>query len=173
MANKGVLAIVVIAIVVIGGILIFSNRDTQQPSDTTDGNQPPAEGQLAPSGDEEKQPGENVPAPGEEAGEEEGTDEEAPAKEITVSGTEYSFSPDTIRVQPGQEVRVTFENTGSIGHDFVVEGLDVGTEVIEPGNTDSVTFTAPSSSGEYPMTFLCSVPGHQEAGMEGTLIVEE
>lgn len=65
------------------------------------------------------------------------------------------------------EVTIMLTNDSSVEHDVRIEELDVGTDVITEG-TDSVTFTA--EPGTY--TFFCSVPGHREAGMEGTLAVE-
>ena len=69
------------------------------------------------------------------------------------------------------EVTVDFKNPQSLSHDVAIEdskGETVGkTEVIGEGETsESVNLKA----GKY--TFYCSVPGHREAGMEGTLTVE-
>ena len=41
--------------------------------------------------------------------------------------------------------------------------------LLGPGESGSVTFTAPSASGSYP--YLCSYPAHCSAGMHGVLIV--
>ncbi len=38
-----------------------------------------------------------------------------------------------------------------------------------PGETVTVTFTAPTQPGRYP--FLCTFPGHYDAGMKGVLVV--
>jgi uncharacterized cupredoxin-like copper-binding protein len=64
-----------------------------------------------------------------------------------------------------------FSNPASIGHDFCLEqnGSEVGcTDVISGGDTS--TLDADLESGEY--TFYCSVDGHRDAGMEGTLTVK-
>ena len=64
-----------------------------------------------------------------------------------------------------------FSNPASIGHDFCLEqnGSEVGcTDVISGGDTS--TLDADLETGEY--TFYCSVDGHREAGMEGTLTVK-
>ena len=42
--------------------------------------------------------------------------------------------------------------------------------LLGPKETGTVTFTAPSRPGKYP--FLCSFPGHFQAGMHGELIVK-
>jgi plastocyanin len=65
--------------------------------------------------------------------------------------------------------RVTFEftNESSTPHDFDIErdGEEIaGTEVI---SEDTTTTDATLEAGEY--TYFCSVPGHRQAGMEGTL----
>ena len=63
-----------------------------------------------------------------------------------------------------------FENPASIPHDFCLEqdGSEIGcTETI----TDSSdTLEQDLESGEY--AFYCSVAGHRQAGMEGTLTVK-
>ena len=63
-----------------------------------------------------------------------------------------------------------FDNPASLGHDFCLEqdGSEVGcTEVI---TESSDTLDADLETGEY--TYYCSVSGHREGGMEGTLTVE-
>lgn len=89
-------------------------------------------------------------------------------KEITVSGTEFSFNPSSITLKAGEAVKLTFKNAGTISHNFVVEGTKIRTRTISPGST-SIEFTAPKT-GKY--TFYCSVPGHRERGMLGSLTVE-
>ena len=63
-----------------------------------------------------------------------------------------------------------FDNPAPLGHDFCLEqeGSDLGcTEIIEGA---SATLDADLESGEY--TYYCSVAGHRDGGMEGTLTVE-
>jgi plastocyanin len=68
-------------------------------------------------------------------------------------------------------VTVEFNNPQSLTHDVAIEssgGEEVGkTELIADG---SDTATVDLKPGTY--TFYCSVPGHREAGMEGTLTVK-
>jgi nitrite reductase (NO-forming) len=90
-------------------------------------------------------------------------------KEITVSGTEFAFSPSTIIVKAGEQVKINFKNEGGASHNLIIEGLEAKTGTIGSGQTDTIEFTAPVS-GTY--TFFCSVPGHRAAGMEGSLKVE-
>jgi azurin len=44
------------------------------------------------------------------------------------------------------------------------------TAFVGPGETAEVTFTVPLKAGVYP--FVCTFPGHFQAGMKGTLIVK-
>lgn len=44
------------------------------------------------------------------------------------------------------------------------------TAVLGPGEEQTITFTAPSEPGEYP--FVCSFPGHTQAGMRGIMRVQ-
>jgi plastocyanin len=68
-------------------------------------------------------------------------------------------------------VTIDFKNPQGLSHDVAIEdskGETVGkTDVIGEGETSTKVILKP---GEY--TFYCSVPGHREAGMEGTLTVE-
>ena len=90
-------------------------------------------------------------------------------REFTVFGDEYSFSPSSITVKAGEQVKITFKNTGRANHNLVVEGLGISTKTIGGGKSDMIEFAAPAS-GTY--TFFCSVSGHRAAGMKGSLIVE-
>ncbi len=90
---------------------------------------------------------------------------------LTVDGTEFSFDPEQVTVESGQAATVNFTNSGSLEHNWVVVGADdpINTGLVGAGSEGSVTFTI-DEPGEY--TIVCDVPGHREAGMEGTLIVE-
>lgn len=117
------------------------------------------------------------------------------SKEFEVSIVdEFSFDPGIITVSPGDTVTITFQNSGSVEHNLNVAKPDAdvhhlieeiaegaGEEHIheemmtdmhdaEPGHSETITFTAPTEPGEY--SFLCTQPGHAEAGLVGTLIVE-
>jgi plastocyanin len=69
------------------------------------------------------------------------------------------------------KVTVEFKNPQALTHDVAIEdssGKEVGaTELIASG---SDTTTVDLKPGTY--TYFCTVPGHREAGMEGTLTVK-
>ncbi|HZK15218.1 MAG TPA: cupredoxin domain-containing protein [Solirubrobacterales bacterium] len=84
--------------------------------------------------------------------------------------TGLAYTSDEASAEAG-EVTIEFTNAQSLSHDVAIEdssGEQIGkTEVIADGE-DSTTVEL--EAGEY--TFYCTVPGHREAGMEGTLPVE-
>ncbi len=81
------------------------------------------------------------------------------------------FEPATITVKRGTVVRLTLTSTGVLEHDWVVDNLDGKKVQVHAGPKASATveFT-PTAAGTYE--FYCSIPGHREAGMKGTLIVQ-
>jgi uncharacterized cupredoxin-like copper-binding protein len=94
---------------------------------------------------------------------------ETTVREIAVSGTEFSFKPDSITLTKGEKVKIVFTNAGKAPHDLTIEGLGIKTKVIGSGQTDSIEFVTPAS-GTY--TFYCSIPGHREAGMKGSIEIK-
>lgn len=87
-------------------------------------------------------------------------------KTVEVSGSEYFFTPRTISVEKGEKVKVEFRNTGGVPHNLRIPGLNVGTSALAAGQSSSFIFTAPKS-GEFPLRFECTLPGHAEQGMVG------
>jgi len=88
--------------------------------------------------------------------------------EITVDGGEFWFNPKIIEAKKGDTVKITFKNTGRVIHNLVIPSLGVGTRVIQAGSTDSIEFIATKSGA---IGIECTVPGHKERGMIGTLTV--
>jgi plastocyanin len=90
------------------------------------------------------------------------------ARQIEVTGSSFNFDPDEIEVAAGEEVAIVLTST-DILHDFTIDELDAHVAADE-GETATGGLRA-DEPGRY--TFYCTVAGHREAGMEGTLIVEE
>lgn len=65
-------------------------------------------------------------------------------------------------------VTIEMPNKSSTQHDIVIDGLGKG-EVVANGGTSS--FKATLDAGK-TYTYYCSVPGHRQAGMQGTLTVK-
>lgn len=84
---------------------------------------------------------------------------------IAVDATEFAFDPDEIEVAADEEFTITLVNGGAVEHDFTIEGQEDRKVSVTPGQTAEGTFRVPA--GE--TVFYCSIPGHREAGMEGTI----
>jgi uncharacterized cupredoxin-like copper-binding protein len=98
-----------------------------------------------------------------------GGDAEAAADgEVTVEAGDMYFDPESLSA-PAGEVGFVLENVGGADHDLVIEEAG-DTEVAYASPGESVTGSLELDAGTY--TFYCSLPGHREAGMEGTLEVE-
>jgi plastocyanin len=83
-----------------------------------------------------------------------------------------AYDTDTLNAKAGN-VTIDLTNDASISHDVAVEdsgGSELGkSDLIANGETSSLDLSN-LEPGEY--TFFCTVPGHREGGMEGTLTVE-
>ncbi len=91
-----------------------------------------------------------------------------PSRSIEVEGGMFYYKPNEIKVKAGEKVTITFKNVEGV-HDFVIDELNVKTQKIKSGETETVEFT-PENPGSYE--FYCSVGNHRAMGMKGTLIVE-
>jgi plastocyanin len=93
----------------------------------------------------------------------------AQVQKVTVEGKEFTFSPSTFTLKEGQPAEITFKNMGTFPHNLTISALNLKTKTIMPGETDTISFT-PSKIGQF--SFLCTVPGHADKGMKGTLTVQ-
>ncbi len=97
---------------------------------------------------------------------------------------DIDFAEDEITIPAGEAVEVPMVNQGVLVHDISIDSIPItydvaggGTTspdwdlhvVLLPGESATVTMTV-SEPGVYD--FYCSVPGHREGGLVGTLIVE-
>lgn len=87
-----------------------------------------------------------------------------------VEGSDLAYEQKSVDAAAGK-VTVNFTNPQAIPHDVDIEdasGEDVGeTDLV---SEDSASVKVDLKPGTY--TFFCSVPGHREAGMEGTIDVK-
>jgi Cu+-exporting ATPase len=79
-----------------------------------------------------------------------------------------AFEPDTWTVTAGRWTVMELRNEDPVVHDWMVEGVPNVEVITRPGETESVRFVL-DRPGQYRV--LCSVDGHAEAGMVGTLVV--
>jgi len=115
--------------------------------------------------------------------------------EIELLATDIAYDKDRLEVMVGQPLKITLKNDGLLEHDFSImeiphtgevhaeemhedsehdmSNMEMDPEVhvaSPPEGSLSVEFT-PSEAGEYD--YFCTVEGHKEAGMAGTLMVKD
>lgn len=88
------------------------------------------------------------------------------AREIEVTGEDFSFEPDEISVQAGEDVTIAF-TAEDIEHDVTVKG--VGHVVHATKGETEMGGLRIDDPGTY--AFWCSIPGHKAAGMTGAVVV--
>lgn len=95
---------------------------------------------------------------------------------MKIVATDLKFTPPTIQAKVGQPLTVILENKGVIEHDlaFPTMKADKPTSalkvVAKPGQTVALDFT-PTVTGNYE--YVCTITGHKESGMKGTITVTE
>ncbi len=94
---------------------------------------------------------------------------------LTITGTEFAFSPMHATVPQGQAVQVTFTNAGKYPHNMTFE--------MESTKVEYTVFASPLMAGEsrtgsytFPMAgewkMYCPVDSHEAKGMVGIITVE-
>lgn len=86
----------------------------------------------------------------------------------SASGMSLKFSTSKLKAKAGT-VTIVMKNEGMMPHNVAIKGhgINVKGKVVNHDQTSKVT--AKLKRGRY--TFYCSVPGHEAAGMKGTLTV--
>ncbi len=96
-------------------------------------------------------------------------------EQVEIVSYDIYFEPKEVTIPADTDVTIVLPNEGVTLHNFSIddnknedlpfEPIDID---IDPGATEQVAINAPA--GEY--YFYCNVPGHEAAGMWGTLTVE-
>jgi uncharacterized cupredoxin-like copper-binding protein len=105
---------------------------------------------------------------------------------VRVAASEFRFEPANLTLQAGVATTLTFKNAGQTLHDLrIVSGPGIPTPdmhasgdhagekqpfhvVAEAGKEATLALNLPAGS----YTFICSVAGHKELGMQGTINVQ-
>jgi outer membrane protein assembly factor BamB len=85
---------------------------------------------------------------------------------VQVKGGEFFFRLSTKSIAKPGKLTFVFKNIGHVAHDFKINGKQ--TPLIQPGRTARLVVSF-KKKGKYP--YLCTVPGHAEAGMKGVFTV--
>lgn len=155
---------IIVAVILVVGVVVFAlnmNDDNATVENT-------AEDAMNMTQQEASQQANNAADEAEEA-----ADMVAEAdQEIDIVMSDFMFSQDEIQAQPGDTITVNL-SVDSGSHDFVIDELDVQSDTIGSGQTDSVTFTVPDNAAGETYAFYCSIGNHRSQGMEGQLVISE
>jgi uncharacterized cupredoxin-like copper-binding protein len=88
------------------------------------------------------------------------------ATTVQVKGGEFFFRLSAKSAAKPGKVTFSFKNIGHVRHDFKIKGKK--TPLVQPGKTAKLVVSF-KKKGRYP--YLCTVPGHAEAGMKGVFNV--
>jgi azurin len=118
---------------------------------------------------------------------------------LAIKGNEMAYDKVKLSAKPGQKIELEFKNTVAkdtgLQHNFILTqpgkdqelstaGIIAGpgkgyvpesgdiiakTKLLNPGESDKITFTAPDKAGDYP--YICTFPGHYPM-MKGILTVK-
>jgi plastocyanin len=133
--------------------------------------------ELSKANEETEEEEAGAPVQGESEAEGEAPSEPQPTESRTVATTlklaadptQIAFDTTELTAKSGK-VTIDFDNPSALEHDVAIEqdGKQIAiSETIAKGKT---SVSADLEPGTY--TYLCTVPGHAEAGMEGTLTIE-
>lgn len=119
---------------------------------------------------------------------------------IRIEAQDIDFSEEQIEVEAGETVRFVIENTGELVHDFTIGTAEAqaahrremaemlaqkpdpaslitahhhggaNAVMLAPGETKELIWTF-EDAGE--VEFACNVPGHDEAGMHGDVVIDD
>ena len=90
------------------------------------------------------------------------------SQQVAIRASQLRFQPADITIRAGEWVTVAFTNDDHVVHDWMVEGVPNVDVPARPGQTARLRFVL-DKPGTYRI--MCSIPGHAEAGMVGTLVV--
>jgi plastocyanin len=92
-----------------------------------------------------------------------------PFKQATINLRNTSYWPRELAAAINEPLVITLSNQDPISHDFILQGSSRPVHLfLTPGKRiqSSLFFSAP---GLYQ--FYCSLPGHRQSGMQGTIAV--
>lgn len=89
-----------------------------------------------------------------------------PVCSVAITMVDIGFQPNVFTIPADQQVQIVLTNTGFLPHDFTLEELHIDVDV-DSMTTKSIVVSVPA--GDY--YFFCEQPGHEAAGMVGTMHV--
>jgi plastocyanin len=89
------------------------------------------------------------------------------APEVEVEAFDFGYTPDPVEIPANQTVNLVMRVTSG-GHNLRIEGTDLQFPIVEEGDAVVGALTV-AEPGDHRM--VCTVPGHEAAGMVATLRV--
>ncbi len=96
-----------------------------------------------------------------------GSNTSSQAKEIVITAKNMTFEPNTITVDKGTKIKLTFKNEEDVTNNLMIEGTNIKIENVEAKKQQSNEFVA-DRQGEFTITTSASGMG----SMTGKLIVK-
>jgi plastocyanin len=93
---------------------------------------------------------------------------EAPTTTGTITAEDVKFADTSVKMKAGEVLGLFVINRDGMPHAFDVDSLGIHVQL--PPNSTTAVAIKPAGPGE--LQFYCSVPGHREAGMVGTISVQ-
>jgi plastocyanin len=90
------------------------------------------------------------------------------ALSLQLQTIDIAYSVTAMVIPANTDVTLNIENLGALQHDFKVDNPNVYSGMIAPGQTATVVLNFPAGSYQY----YCTVEGHADAGMVGTILVQ-
>lgn len=104
---------------------------------------------------------------------------------VVINANEFSYSPTNLEIPKGKEVTIILKNKGEIEHDIQIDNTNVEIIDMEPrdhnhsDNSGLHIHALPKEETKVTLKILdagefqyyCTLPGHKDAGMTGTLEV--
>jgi nitrite reductase (NO-forming) len=92
-----------------------------------------------------------------------------PTLKVDLNAEDIMWDPTTIEAKVNQPIQITIRNEGALDHNLVIEEYEINL-LLSPGDVEVVDLTIDHAG---TVTYICSIPGHEEAGMVGEIIVTE
>jgi plastocyanin len=97
----------------------------------------------------------------------------APGKQVSirVALIDFGYDPNPFHIDggEGQHVTITLQNRGTVPHNLAVPDLGLMSAEVAPGQTATLDFV---SDRDGTFRVLCTLPGHEEAGMRGYVSID-
>ena len=90
------------------------------------------------------------------------------ATTVALVMVDIAFEPVALTIPANTDVTLELTNEGILPHNYAMPSEGIQTEDLSSGATITITINLPP--GTYD--FICSVPGHADAGMVGVITVE-